>query len=81
MVIILFICGHVDNFVGDTRIFRIGFIDFAVRCLYETVLIDSCIACKGVDQSDVRSLRGLNRTHSSVMGIMYVSYLESGTVS
>ena len=34
-----------------------------------------------VDQTDVRSLRRLDRTHSSIVGIMYISNLESGTVS
>ena len=81
MVIILFVCGHVDNFVCDTRILRIGFIDLTVRSLNKSVLVDSCIACQRVDQTDVRSLRRLDRAHSSIVGVMYISHLESCTVS
>ena len=81
MVIIFLIRCHVYNLIGYTRVGRICFVDLSVRCLYETVLIDSCIGCKGVDKTDVRSLRSLDRAHSSVMGVMYVSNLESGSVS
>ena len=81
MVVILFVCGHVDNFVCDTRILRIGFIDLTVRSLNKSVLVDSCIACQRVDQTDVRSLRRLDRAHSSIVGVMYISHLESCTVS
>ena len=56
-------------------------IDLAVRSLNESVLVDSGIACQGVDQTDVRTFRRLDRTHSSIVGIVYVTHLESGTVS
>ena len=81
MVIVLFIRSHVYNLIGNTRILWIALVNLTVWCLYEAVLIDSCIACKRVDQSDIRSLRSLDRAHSSVMRIMNVSYFESGTVS
>ena len=81
MVIILFISGHIYNLICYTRILRICFVDLTVRCLDKSVLIDSCIRCKGVDQTDVRTFRGLNRAHSSVMGVMDISNLESGSVS
>ena len=53
----------------------------AVWCLNKSVLIDSCIRCKRVDQTDVRTFRCLDRAHSSVMGVMDISNLESGSVS
>ena len=81
MVVIFLISGHIYNILGNAGIVRISFVDLAVRSLYETVLVDSCIACKRVDQTDVRSLRGLDGAHSSVMRIVYVSNLESGSVS
>ena len=81
MVIVFFIRSHVYNFVCDARVLRICLIYLAVRRLDEAVLIDPCISCKGVDKTDVRSLRRLDRTHSSVMGIVHVPDLESGTVS
>ena len=81
MVIILFICSHIYNLVCDTRILRIGFINYTVWSLHEAILIDSCIRCKGVDQTNVRTFRCLNRAHSSVMRVVDISYLESGSVS
>ena len=57
MVVIFLISGHIYNILGNAGIVRISFVDLAVRSLYETVLVDSCIACKRVDQTDVRSLR------------------------
>ena len=81
MVIILFICCHIDNFICNTRIFLICLINLSVRRFYETILIDSRIRSQRVNQTDVRTFRGLNRTHSSVMGVVDISYLESGSVS
>ena len=81
MVIILFISSHIYNLICYTRILRICFVDLAVWCLNKSVLIDSCIRCKRVDQTDVRTFRCLDRAHSSVMGVMDISNLESGSVS
>ena len=81
MVIVFLIRRHVDYFVRYARILRIGLVDLAVRRLNESVLVDPCVACKGVDQTDVRTFRRLDRTHSSVVGVVYVSHLESRTVS
>ena len=79
--VILFVRGQVYNLVGYTRVGRIGFIYNTVRSLNEAVLVDLCVGCKGVDQTDVRSLRSLDRAHTSVMGVVYISNLESGTVT
>ena len=81
MVIIFLIRCHVYNLIGYTRVGRICFVDLSVRCLYETVLIDSCIGCKGVDQTDVRTFRGLDRAHTTIVRIVDISYLESCSVS
>ena len=81
MVIIFLIRCHVYNLIGYTRVGRICFVDLSVRSLYEAVLIDPCIGCKGVDKTDVRSLRSLDRTHTTVVGVVYISNLESCTFS
>ncbi len=81
MVIILFVRRHVDNLIRYPRILGICLINLTVGRFHEAVLIDSGIRSQGVDQSDVRSLRRLDGAHSSVMGVMYVSYLESGPVT
>ena len=81
MVIIFLIRSHVYNFVCNTRIVFIWFINLTVRSLNKSVLVNSCVACQRVDQTDVWSFRRLNRAHTSIMGIMNISYFESGTVS
>ena len=81
MVVILFICGHIDNLVCNPRIFWICFVDLTVRSFHKTVLVDPGVRCQGVDQTDVRTLRSLDGAHSSVMGVMYISNLETCTVS
>ena len=80
MVIVFFICRHVNDFFGDPWIFRVSFIDFTVWRFYKAILIDSCITGQRVNQADVRAFGCLYRAHSSIMGIMHVTYLESGTV-
>ena len=81
MIIVFFVSCHINNFFCNDRIFRIRLINPTIWRFDEAVLIDLCIGCQGVDQTDVRSLRSLDRAHSSVMGIMYVTHLESGAVS
>ena len=81
MVIILFVRRHVDYLVGNPRILRIGFVNLAVRRLDEAILVDSRIGRQRVNKADVRSLRGLDGAHSSIMGIMHVADLEACAVS
>ena len=81
MIIILFIRCHVDYFIRDTRILWIWFINLTVWSFNETILINTRITCQWVDQTDVRTFRRLNWTHTSIVRIMNVSNLESGTVS
>ena len=81
VIIILLVSGHVDHLVRNAGILRVGLVNLTIRSLHEAIFIDPCIACKGVDQTDVRTFRGLNGAHSSVMGVMYVTHLESGTVT
>ena len=39
-----------------------------------------CIGCQRVDQTDVGTFRRLDRAHTSVVGVVYISHLRSGTV-
>ena len=80
MIVIFLVRCHVDNLVRYARVLRIRLIDLAVRRLDKPVLVDPRIACQGVDQTDVRSFRRLDGAHPSIVGIMYVADLESGTV-
>ncbi len=81
MVIVFFIGGHVDNFVRDTGVVLVRLVDLPIRSLDEAVFIDPGESSQRVDQTDIRSFRGLNGAHSSVVGIMYISDLESGPVT
>ena len=81
MVVIFFICCHVDNFFCDNRVRRICLINLTIRSLDKSIFVNSRIGCKRVDQTDVRTFRSLDRTHSSIMRIVNVTHLESGSVS
>ena len=65
-------CGQVLDLVGDEAIE-----DLAVRGLQETVLVGPGVDCEGVDESDVRTLRRLDRTDPSVVGRMHVPHFEA----
>ena len=79
--VILFISRQIYNLFRNDRVVRVGFIYHAVRRFHKAVLVYSCIGCKGVDKTDVRTLGSLDRAHTAVMCIVNISYLESGTVS
>ena len=52
--------------------------DHSVRCLDEAVRIDGGIGGQRDDQTDVRTLRRLNRADATVVGGMNVAHLEAG---
>ena len=81
VVTVFFVCRHINNFICYTWILRIRVVYFTIWSLNKSVLVNSCVACQRVDQTDVWSFRRLNRAHTSIMGIMDISYFESGTVS
>ena len=81
MVVILFVCSHINYFRSYTRISRIRTIDNTIRCLNESILVNTSIGCQRVDQTDVGSFRSLNRAHTSIMGVVDISNLESGTIT
>ena len=81
MIVIFFICCHVNNFFRYDRICRIFFIDSAIWSLDESIFVDSCIGCKRVDQTDVRTFRCLDRAHTTIVRIVDISYLKSCSVS
>ena len=55
-------------------------VDLPVRCLDKSILVDPCIAGQGVDQTNVRSFRCLNRAHPSIVRIMDIADLKPGTI-
>ena len=81
MIVIFFICCHVYNFIRYDRICRICFIDSTIWSLNKSIFVNSCIGCKRVDQTDVRTFRCLDRAHTTIVRIVNVSNLESGSVS
>ena len=56
-------------------------VDLAVRSLDESVLVDDAVCCERTDKSDVRTFRCLDRAHSAVMRVVYVSDLHAGSLS
>ena len=81
IVVVFLIRCHIYDLIRDSRILRIALVNFAVRCLHETVLIDPRVARKRVDQTDVGTLRRLDRAHTPIVRIVYVTHLESCAVS
>ena len=73
-----FVCRQIVDLVGDSVCF---FIYHSVRCFDEAVLIDHAVSGQGTDQTDVRTFRRLDRTHSAVVGMVYVTHLEAGSFS
>ncbi len=71
--------GQIDHFViveVDT-----GILDLAVGSLDESQIIDLGIHAKRRDQTDVGAFRSLDRTQTSVVGIVHVAHLEAGTLT
>ena len=81
VIIIFLVRRHVDCLFRNARILRITLVNLPVRRLHKTIFVDSRIGRQRVDQTDIRSLRRLDGAHSAIMRIMYVTHLESGTVS
>ena len=76
--VILHIGSHVNYFICYNAC---SLVYLSVGSLDEAVLIDPCESSQIGDKSDIRTFRGLDRTHSSVVAVVNVTYLESGTVS
>ena len=64
------------DIVGDNTLFH-----HAIRAFQETVLVGAGIGRQGVDQTDVRTFRGLDRAHATVMGRVYVTDFEAGALT
>ena len=73
-----FVCRQIVNLVGDSVCF---FIYHSVWRFDEAVLVDDAISGQRADQTDVRTFRRLDRTHSAVVGMVHVTHLEAGSFS
>ena len=75
---ILNIGGHIYDIIENLS----GrLVNAAVRSLNKAVLVYARERSKVGDKSDVRTFRSLDRTHTSVVGVVNVANLESGTVT
>ena len=77
-IVILGVGGHILDLAGNHSLLLVY---AAVRSLDEAVIVDARIGGKVGDKSDVRSLRGLDRTHTSVVCIVDIAHLEGCTVT
>ena len=66
---------EVNNVVVVEVDLRIGHI--AIRCLDEAELVDLCIDAKRRNQADVRTVRRLDRTEATIVGIVHVAHFET----
>ena len=76
--ILFVISGQVMNFICYPSC---GFIYNPVRSLNKSIFIDHSIGGERSDQPDIRAFRRLDRTHSSIMRMVDVTYFESGSFS
>ena len=76
--IVLYVGSHIINMIC----YNAGLlIDLAVGSLDESVVAYTRVGGKVGNKSDVRSFRCFDRTHSSVMGVVYVTNLEGCAVT
>ena len=80
---VIHLIGHDDLGVNHLAllVLLLHVLDAAERCLDEAVLINAGIGAQRVDQTDVRTFRGLNRADTAVVRGMHVSHLEAGAVA
>ncbi len=79
--VVLLVSSQINHLIRNYRIHPICLIHHPIRSLNKAILIHPGISSQGIDQSDVRTLRSLDGTHSSVMGIVNVTHLKSGPLS
>ena len=72
--IVLFVRREIAHLVRDLVRFLI---DAAIRRLHETELVHARIRRERADEADVRTFRGLDRTHAAIMRVMDVTHLET----
>ena len=63
------------------REINLSILHFTIRSRNKAQIIDLRIDTQRRDQTDVRTLRCLNRTQTTIMRIVYVSYLETSTIT
>ena len=77
-VIILNICGHVLDLIGDAAGALLHLLEGGDK---EAVLIGTGIGCKVRDKADVGTFRSLDGAQTTVMAVMYISDIEGGSFS
>src|SRR3546814_1970495 len=75
-VVLFLIGGEPDDVVGDVAV-----ADVAVRRLDEAERVDPGVGGEATDESDVRTLRGLDRAHAAVVGEVDVADLDAGPLT
>ena len=67
-VLIFFISSHINNVFGYTIVV---FINVAVRGFHKAVFVDNSKGGQRTNQTDVRTFRSLNRTHTAIVRVMH----------
>src|SRR5438552_16340583 len=75
-VVFFLIASQIVDIIRDTAVR-----DFAIRCFNETKLVYARESRHRADQTDVWSLRRLDRTNSAVVRRMHVAHFESGAIA
>ena len=64
------ISSHVTNFVGYTFVF---FVNTAVRSFHKAIFVDNSKGGQRTNQADVRTFRSFDRTHTTIVRVVYVA--------
>ena len=75
-VVTFFDSRQVMNLVGHHAVFHA-----TVRGFQETILVGLCVHRQGVDQTDVRTFRGFDWTHTTVVSRVNVSHFKASTLT
>ena len=77
-IVVFNIGSHIGYFIKYNACLLVN---LAVRSFDKAVLVYLCKRSKVGNKSDVRTFGSLDRTHSAVVGIVYISNLEACTVT
>ena len=79
LLVFLFLGAEINaTFVAEVHL---SVIDLAVRGLDESERVDACIYAERRDKTDVRAFRSLDRAETAIVGVVYVTYSETGAVA
>jgi hypothetical protein len=76
---LLLLCTIVSDTLGREVYYSVLYL--SIRCLDKSEIIDLCIYTETADKTDVGTFRRLDRTKTTIVCKVYVTNLETGTLT